>query len=125
MLSAEAKPTVAIVDDDDMVRAFLRVILREFGLNVVCEARTLREAKARVAAKAPNLVFLDIHLPGGSGLDALAGLRQESPTGRFIMLTGDSAPDNVKAAVEDGAKGFVVKPFTADSVLMAIQRAAQ
>jgi DNA-binding NarL/FixJ family response regulator len=124
-VSAEAKPTVAIVDDDDMIRAFLRVILREFGLNVVCEARTLREAKARVAAKAPNLVFLDIHLPGGSGLEALAGLREESPSSRFIMLTSDSTPDNVKAAVEDGARGFVVKPFTADSVLAAIQRAAK
>jgi len=124
-VGAEAKPTVGIVDDDDMIRAFLRVILREFGLDVVCEARTLREAKARVAAKSPNLVFLDIHLPGGSGLEALAGLREESPGSRFIMLTSDSTPDNVKAAVEDGARGFVVKPFTADSVLAAIQRAAK
>ena len=117
--------TTLLVDDDDMIRAYLRQILRHEGFEVVGECGTLSEAAELIEQRRPGVVFLDINLHGGNGLNALEHLRELSEHSQFIMLSGDSTPDNVRLAIARGARGFLTKPFTADHVLHSLDRLAR
>lgn len=119
------EPTVLLVDDDTMIRGYLRIIMRDQGFNVVGEAGNVEEARRLVRKLKPMLVFLDINLPGGSGLGALRSMQGDSPETKFIMLSGESTTDNVKTAIKEGACGFVAKPFNTEAVLQSIQRVAK
>lgn len=121
MTDTRAK-TVVLVDDDDMIRAYLRPILREKGYEIVGECGTLVEAVRQIEDRQPGVVFLDIHLHGGNGLAALDTLKASSPQSRFIMLSGESTVANVKTAIQSGARDFLTKPFTADHVFHALER---
>lgn len=114
--------TFLLVDDDDMIRAYLRQILRHEGHQVVGECGTLSEADNLIQQQKPNVVFLDINLHGGNGLNGLEYLREQSPRSQFIMLSGESTSDNVRTAIARGARDFLTKPFSAEHVLHALER---
>ena len=114
--------TFLLVDDDDMIRAYLRQILRHEGHEVVGQCGTLAEADELVRRLKPDVVFLDINLHGGNGLNGLEYLREQSPHSQFVMLSGESTPDNVRTAIARGARDFLTKPFSADHVLHALER---
>jgi two-component system, chemotaxis family, chemotaxis protein CheY len=91
---------------------------------VVGEAPTAHAAlTAMERGAAPDLVCLDVEMPGLDGLTLLKRIREEHEGVRVLMITGQSTLEVVKEALALGARGFVVKPFTASKVLDAIRQA--
>lgn len=119
------KHSVLLVDDDSMIRSYLSLILRNEGFNIAGEVGDITKAKQQLKRSQASVVFLDINLPEENGLTALSDLRKEYPETCFIMISGESTAPNVSAALSDGAKGFITKPFTTESVIQAIGRALQ
>ncbi len=104
--------TVLVVDDDFMVaRIHTRFVERTDGFEVVGTASTGAEALSLVAAEAPDLVLLDVHLPDMSGLDVLATLRSVGNEAGVIMVTAERSADAVRTALHGGAMQYLVKPF--------------
>lgn len=119
---AKSALSFLLVDDDDMIRAYLRQILRHEGHDVVGECSSLEEAAQLIKRRRPAVVFLDINLHGGNGLAALEQLREMSPDSQFVMLSGESTLENVRTAIARGARDFLTKPFTADHVFLTLKR---
>ena len=119
------KHSVLLVDDDNMIRNYLSLILRNEGFKIAGEVGDIAKAKQQLKRSKVTLVLLDINLLEDNGLTALPELRQEYPDICFMMISGDSTVSNVTTALKDGAKGFVTKPFTIDSVIQAVGRALQ
>jgi CheY-like chemotaxis protein len=117
------KYSILIVDDDDMMRSYLRLILREAGFRIVGEVGDVAKAQKILKQQPVSAVFLDINLPGEDGLSALKGWRTAYPDTAIIMLSGESTLQNVQTAIAEGAKGFVSKPIAAGKVLQALHRA--
>lgn len=115
--------TVVIVDDNDTTRAMLRGILRQDGIEVIGEAKDGPGAVLMVRKLAPTLVCLDVNMPNGSGLDALAEIKAAHPGVKVLMVTGSTDRSTVQAAIDGGANGYVVKPFNAAKVMAAVRQA--
>ena len=122
MLDVPFKRAV-LVEDNSVVRAMLRGILRNHRFEVEAEAGDGEQALAMVRKFRPDLVCLDIMLPGSDGIEILKTLKAEFPEIAVIMVSGASEPQRVRDALAQGASGFVVKPFSAGSLLAAIERA--
>lgn len=114
------KPRVLIVDDDGHIRAFLRLMLREDGYEVVGEASTGEKLAELCGTTRAEVLLLDINMPGVDGLQALASVREAHPDVRIIMISAEATLDRVKEATSKGASGFIVKPFNANKVLQDI-----
>lgn len=101
---------VLLADDHAVVRAGVRAVLAaDAGLAVVGEAASAAEAVALAAAAQPDVVLLDITMPGGSGLEAVARLREVAPRVRVLMLSVHDQVEYVLQAVRAGAHGYVRK----------------
>ncbi|MCC0580078.1 response regulator transcription factor [Streptomyces californicus] len=101
---------VLVADDEAMVRAGVRAILaRDPGIEVVAEAGDGEEALALARLHRPDVVLLDIHMPGLDGLTAVARFRREPEPVGVIMLTTFGQDAYVTRALEDGADGFLLK----------------
>jgi len=111
-----------IADDDSVTRHLLRTLLRHQMIEVVGEACNGRDALQKCAAEIPDLLFLDINMQEMDGFETLLAVKQTMPRLAVIMISSDSTADNVKKAHAQGADGFVVKPFSAASVLEAVAR---
>ena len=117
---------ILIADDNDVVRRALRGLIRhDESLAVVGEASNGQSALEAVKALQPDLVCLDVLMPGLDGLSILRTIRQEHPAIRVVLVTGQATPEVVSQARELGAHGFVVKPFNAAKVLAAIRTALE
>lgn len=115
-----------VVDDHPVVREGLRSFLgsRE-GLQVVGEAGDVDEAVAAAGSLRPDVVLLDLVMPGGGGLSALPRLLALSPAPRVIVLTSFGADDQVLAAVRAGASGWLgkdVPPAELESAVRTVHR---
>ena len=117
------KGSVLIVDDDAMMRSLLRIILRSEGWTVTAEATNGEQAIEQCKAVAPDIVCLDVMMPGMSGLEVLGVLHQEVPESRVVMITSDSSMHTVREAIAMGAAGYIVKPFNAKRVGDALVQA--
>ena len=123
-MSTEQCARVFVVDDNEVVRRALKgVISHDEALLVVGEASNGTSALESIKALEPDLVCLDIMLPGVDGLTILRQVRQEYPAMRVVLITGQATADVVAQARELGAHGFVVKPFNAAKVLKTIHAA--
>lgn len=122
LLAETGTQRIVIIDDDDMIRQLLRIILREEGHQVVGETGRGPQVMTLVKRVRPTLVFLDINLAGGNGLDLLSEIRVGAPGVRVVMISSAATQANVQAATAAGAGGFVVKPFSADKVLHTVRR---
>lgn len=113
---------ILLVDDHAMFRAGLRMVLAD-GLpqSQVHEASSVDEAM-RDAGPPPDVVLLDIKLPGLNGLDGIALLQRKWPQVRVMMLSSMDEPDMVRKALAHGAVGFVSKAQTGDAIIMAVGR---
>ena len=104
------RPTNAlIVDDEAHVRVFLRMLLREVGIENVWEAGDGSAAIAMADAHNPELVLLDVNLPMTSGLEVLARLAADHPGMPVIMVTSQSAMKTVLEAAKQGAIAYILK----------------
>jgi DNA-binding NarL/FixJ family response regulator len=114
---------VVIVDDHLLFRAGVR---SEIGdrVDVVGEAGDVDEAVAVIRATHPDVVLLDVHLPGGGGRAVLDSCTSELPDVRFLALSVSDAADDVIGVVRGGARGYVTKAISADELVDAVTRVA-
>ncbi|HEY8477352.1 MAG TPA: response regulator transcription factor, partial [Chloroflexota bacterium] len=99
---------ILLVDDHEVVRVGLRALLsRHPDFDVVGEAATAAEAVERALALRPDVVVMDIRLPGKSGIDACREIVRQAPEVQVIMLTSYAEDDLVFEAIEAGAAGYV------------------
>lgn len=122
---------VLLVDDHDLVRTGFRTILEsEPGIEVVGEARDGGEAIAQVAALNPDVVCMDVQMPGMDGLEATRrivaarGARPENPLGVLVLTTFDR-DDYLFAALDAGASGFLLKNASPEKLVEAVLVVAQ
>jgi Response regulator containing a CheY-like receiver domain and an HTH DNA-binding domain len=101
---------VLIVDDHTLVRAGLSRLLQTFdGVDVVAEAANADQAIDLAELHRPDLVLLDLSLPGRTGLEALSDILARVPGTRVVMMSMHDDPLHVRDALDRGAAGFVVK----------------
>lgn len=111
---------VLLVEDDRFTAAFAANMLnKEFDF---VHAKTGEEAITAYIEHAPDVVLLDIHLPGLNGLNTLQALRRADPEAAVVMLSVDTVKQNIVTAHEGGALGFLKKPFSRERLLAAIAR---
>ena len=105
-----AKQRILLVDDHEVVRLGLKSLLeRHPNFEVVAEASTAREAVERVEAFSPDVVVMDIRLPGGSGIEACEEIVEKYPNSKVIMLTSYAEDEMLFSAIRAGAAGYVLK----------------
>ncbi len=117
-----ARHRILLVDDHEVVRLGLRSLLeRHPGFEVVAEAATAREAVERTLAHKPDVVVMDIRLPGGSGIEACQEITSRAPETKVIMLTSYAEDEMLFSAIRAGAAGYVLKQIGGDDLVRAIE----
>jgi DNA-binding NarL/FixJ family response regulator len=112
---------VVIVDDHAIFRAGVRSELAD-RVKVVGEAGTVDEAAGCIRDLEPDVVLLDVHMPGGGGVEVLQRTRGEAPATQFLALSVSDAPEDVIAVIRAGARGYVTKTIASDELAAAIER---
>ncbi|WOT32681.1 response regulator transcription factor [Streptomyces coeruleorubidus] len=113
---------VVLADDQPLVRSGLRVLMADHtDLEVVGEAATGAEAVQLVSATSPDVVVMDIRMPGMDGIEATRLITAGPATTRVLVLTTFDEDDFVYGALRSGASGFVVKDMALDDILAAIR----
>jgi DNA-binding NarL/FixJ family response regulator len=121
---AELRPLrVFLVDDHAMFRAGVRAELGAF-VDVIGEASTVAEAITAIAAKAPDVVLLDVHMPDGGGRAVLEALRRTAPHVKFLALSVSDAAEDVIGLIRAGARGYVTKTISPEQLADAVRRVA-
>lgn len=115
---------VMVVDDHDLFRSGLRRLLGEDGLSIVGEARSGEEAVRRVVELRPDVVVMDVSMPGIGGVEATRQVRELAPESAVLMLTVDSDDDSVLDAILAGAVGYLLKDARLPEIVRAIHAAA-
>jgi len=120
---AAARPRVVVVDDHRLFRAG---VIAELGdaVEVVGEAHDVPSAVATIRATVPDVVLLDVHLPGSSGRMVIDALRDSGLPVRFLGLSVSDAPEDVIDLVRAGARGYVTKHIDGDGLAEAIRQVA-
>lgn len=123
-----ARLRLLVVDDHALVRAGVRAELtaRAPDLEVVAEAEDVEGAVAAVHALRPDVVLLDVHLPGGDGgggAEVVAACR-DAPATRFLALSISDAADDVVGVIRAGARGYVTKAISTADLAQAVRRVA-
>lgn len=113
---------VLVVDDVEAIRTFLRMLLIKMGFRCVDTASNSQQVMDMLRKKSYDLVFLDINLPGADGLSILRWIASKYPDIEVVMCTGNSSSQNVKEAMEYGAKGFLTKPVVIQSFMNSLQK---
>ena len=122
--SLELAARIMLADDHRLVRSALRRLLEAGGgMEVVAEAGDVEETVRKVEAYKPDVLVLDVDIPGGSGLEAIPRLLEISPRTAIVVLTMHSVPQFARVALRCGARGFVLKE-AADTELVDAVRAA-
>jgi DNA-binding NarL/FixJ family response regulator len=120
----EASPRVLLVDDHDLFRTGLRTLLEAEGVDVVGEARNGSDAVAEIRTLAPDVVVMDLNMPGISGVEATAKITMFAPLTRVLVLSASDQDADVMDAIMAGACGYLLKEASIDELLAGIQAAA-
>jgi two-component system, NarL family, response regulator NreC len=114
-----------IVDDHAVVRSGLRLVLEsEEDIEVVAEAADARNAIFEARAHRPDVILLDVVMPGRSGIDAIPDLLEESPESKVLVLSMQDDPAYVREAFGAGASGYVLKEAADAEVVAAVREVA-
>jgi two-component system, NarL family, response regulator DevR len=117
-----AKQRIVLVDDHEVVRLGLKSLLeRHPQFDVVGEAGSAREAVEQVAALKPEVVLMDIRLPGTSGIEACEEIVNKFPGTRVIMLTSYADDEMLFSAIRAGASGYLLKQIGSDDLVKALE----
>ncbi|MBU5267788.1 response regulator [Virgibacillus proomii] len=114
---------ILIVDDAAFMRMMIKDILSKNGYEVVGEAQDGAQAVEKYKELTPDLVTMDITMPEKDGITALKEILASDPQAKIIMCSAMGQQAMVIDAIQAGAKDFIVKPFQADRVIEAIQKA--
>ncbi len=114
---------VMVVDDHDLFRAGVKAGLPE-DIKVVGEASDTESAITLILERSPNVVLLDVHLPGGGGGQVVKAVKPKLPGVAFLALSASDAATDVVSVVRAGARGYVTKTIAADELADAVRRVA-
>lgn len=114
---------IMVVDDSRVVRAEMEKMLEGSDMEICEFCRSGEEALEKFEKAKPDLVTMDIVMPGMDGMETCEKLRQRYPEANVFMVSSMAYDDMIDRAVELGAKGFLFKPFTKDALLEGLQGA--
>ncbi|MBA2954024.1 response regulator [Nocardioides sp. MAH-18] len=117
--------SIVIVDDHAMFRRGVRAELEAAGrgvIRILAEAADVDEAVAAITAHRPDVVLLDVHLPGGGGAEVMRRAATASPDTRYLALSVSDAAEDVIGTIRGGARGYVTKTITGPELVQAIDR---
>ncbi|MCP3937170.1 MAG: response regulator transcription factor, partial [Actinomycetia bacterium] len=118
--------SVVLVDDDELMRAGIRLILnRTDGIEIVGEASNGASALVVAEATGPDIVLMDIRMPGLDGIEATREMTRRGPQPRVIMLTTFDVDDYVFESLRAGASGFLLKRAAPDALIEGIRTVAR
>jgi two-component system, NarL family, response regulator DevR len=116
------KQRILLVDDHEVVRLGLKALLdRHPGFEVVGEASNAREAVELAKELKPDVIVMDIRLPGGSGIEACQEITDQQPNSKVIMLTSYAEDEMLFSAIRAGAAGYVLKQIGGEDLVRAIE----
>lgn len=118
-----ARARVVVVDDHAMFRTGVRAEIAA-DLDVVGEAADVDEAVRVVTRERPDVVLLDVHLPGGGGVEVMRRVSPRLPGTHFLALSVSDAAEDVIATIRGGARGYVTKSITGPELVAAVRRVA-
>jgi DNA-binding NarL/FixJ family response regulator len=118
-----ATPRVVLVDDHGLFRSGVRAELGR-QVEVVGEAENVAPAIEVIERLVPDVVLLDVHLPGGGGQAVVAAVKKTRPEVKFLALSASDAPEDVIAVIRAGARGYVTKTIETADLADAIRRVA-
>lgn len=118
------RTSVVIVDDNDLMRSLLRAMLRGEEYEVIGEARNGNAAVEMAQRLKPQIVCMDVIMPEKNGIEALCEIKASIPETAVIMITANADPETVQESIQNGASGFIIKPFNAARVLDTLEKVA-
>jgi DNA-binding NarL/FixJ family response regulator len=114
-------PTVVIVDDHAIFRSGVRAEL-EGLVDVRGDVGSVEEAVRLIGEEHPDVVLLDVHMPGGGGVEVIRRVSEASPAQRFLALSVSDAAEDVIAIIRAGARGYVTKTISGPELANAVRR---
>jgi len=114
-------PSVVIVDDHELFRAGVRAELEDL-VEIRAEASSVEDAVAAILREKPDVVLLDVHMPGGGGVEVIRQVAPTRPAQRFLALSVSDAAEDVIAVIRAGARGYVTKSIAGDELAVAVRR---
>jgi two-component system response regulator NreC len=122
---SEKPVRIVIADDHAVVRSGLRLVLEaEDGFEVVAEAGTTEDARRLTRAHRPDVLVLDLNMPGGPSLGIIPELLESTPESAVVVLTMQDEPAYAREALRSGARGYVLKEAADDELVLAVRAAA-
>lgn len=116
---------IVLADDHRLLREGLAGLLEARGFRVVAQAGTGAEAVARAKETRPDLVIMDLAMPGGGGLEATRLIKAVLPETTVVILTASEAESDLFEAVKSGAQGYLLKSYDAETVLRLVEAAGR
>jgi DNA-binding NarL/FixJ family response regulator len=117
------RPRIFLVEDHTVFRAGVRAELGD-AVEVIGEADEVAAAIELINERLPDVVLLDVHLPGGGGQAVLRGVLPHHPEVQFLALSVSDAPEDVIAVIRAGARGYITKTISGGELLQAVYRVA-
>ncbi|XLZ71403.1 response regulator transcription factor [Massilia sp. SR12] len=114
------KASTFIIDDVDTTRSLIRLLLKSTPYEVVGESDTLLGAFQKLVVTKPDLIILDVEMPDGNGIDAIPNLRAILPDVTVVVASAHNDAGSVRSALQMGAHGYLLKPFTPGALEDAI-----
>jgi two-component system nitrate/nitrite response regulator NarL len=114
---------VLLIDDHALVRRGLEELLRSRGIDVVASAGSGDEGVRRARELTPDVILLDVKMPGMSGIDTLNALRADGVTAPIVMLTMSREDSDLRAALRGGAQGYLLKDMDPEDLVPALETA--
>lgn len=118
------RPKILIVDDEHRFRKTLGKLLTARSLEVR-DAASGEEALEMIASQEPDVVLLDVKMPGMGGIGALAEIKRDNPDVEVLVLSGHASVDTAKEIIELGGFDYLLKPYSIDDLLMKIDGAME
>jgi CheY-like chemotaxis protein len=119
-------PRVLVADDEDDIRALVGVAVRRAGCELVASVADGESALTSARVELPDLAVLDVSMPGRTGLEVCAALRQDPSTAavRILLLSAGASPDDVARGLAVGADAYLPKPFSVADLVREVRALA-
>jgi two-component system chemotaxis response regulator CheY len=114
-------PTVLVVDDAVFMRATIKRMLENHQFEIIGEAANGKEAIEKYRELLPDVVTMDITMPGMTGIEAVKAITSEFPEAKIVMVTALGQQKLIVEAIESGAKDFITKPFNPEQIIQVLQ----
>ena len=120
----DAPARVLVADDEEDIRLLVALAVRKAGCTVVAAVADGTQAMTTAAAERPDLVVLDVSMPGATGLEVCAALRADPRTAacRVLLLSAGASPDDVARGLAAGADAYLPKPFTVAGLVAQVRQ---